>query len=340
MDERQSAAQTAQLKQHVEWLEDQLRDTRAQMAKLVQALEQANAQIWELTSRQLRSEETIGGILPQLPAIPHLDVRLGQLKDQLAGVQEHGLGLAQRHTELSRQVDATAERDRLYLNELSHRLDAVERTDTALSSRLDALEEAHRRTMETATLLRQRIDEAVRGTESFESRLTRVSEAMHRSDQDIQKLAQEMVTLFKQDEQLDERVQVYLEMTKRLEGQIAVVASDVAVKQDVIERIDLARVEIHRLEERIAGYDTGAETLRDEVTELERLVTSIEGRQKGITDRLSGLLADAAEHRVQVNDQFQRLYSLNERLQRRRIEDMERELRDLKIHAFRAAEEQ
>ncbi len=340
MDERQSAAQTAQLKQHVEWLEDQLRDTRAQMAKLVQALEQANAQIWELTGRQLRTEETVGGILPQLPAIPQLDVRLAQFKDQIAAVQEHGLGLAQRHTELARQVEAAAERDRLLFNELSHRIDAVERNDTGLSSRLEALEEAHRRALETSTLLRQRLDEAIRGTESFEARLTRVADAMHRNDQDIQKLAAELVTLFKQDEQLGERVQVYLEMTKRLEGQISVVASDVAVKQDVIERIDLARVEIHRLEERVSAYDADADTLRGEVEELERHVTSIEGRQKGLMDRLSGLLADAAEHRVLVNDQFQKLYNLNERLTRRRIEDMERELRELRIHAFRAAEEQ
>ena len=127
----------------------------------------------------------------------------------------------------------------------------------------------------------------------------------------------------------------------RIDLSFAERGSAVSVKMDGDDlAVDLGRVEVHRLEERISVIEATAGNLREMDDELTRQVAQLDGRQKGYQDRLSGLLADLAVHRAQTADQFQRLHQLNERLRRRQIEDLERDLREMRIHAFRAAEEQ
>jgi FtsZ-binding cell division protein ZapB len=128
-------------------------------------------------------------------------------------------------------------------------------------------------------------------------------------------------------------------MNKRLEAQLSTVAADVAIKQDMIEKLELHRVETHRVEERVSTLEATTEHLHDQDDELLRQVTLLEGRQKGYQDRLNGLLADFAAYRERVNEQFARLHQVQERIKRRQIEDLERELREMRVHAFRPIEE-
>lgn len=332
--------QTAALASTVAWLEDELRETRAALAKLAQAFEQTQTQLWELTNRLHRVEDAMGAISPQLAAIPRLDGQLVQLRDQLGAVQEQGVHATARLAELDRELDAAIERERQARNELTHRLEAVERQARASASRIETVEESVRRALEAVSLARQRTDEIARDVDGLEGRLGRLLEAGNRIEHEQARLAGELDGLHRQDELVLERVQVYAEMVKRLEGQISLVAADVAVKQDVLEKIELARVETHRLEERLAALEAATETLRDQSGEVERAIGLLEGRQKGFQERLTALQADLAAQRTSVNEQFQRLHQLQERLKRRQIEDLERDLREIRIFAFRTAEEQ
>lgn len=331
--------QTAALANTVAWLEDELRETRASLARLAQALEQSQAQVWELQSHIRRVEDSVAALVPQLAGIPDIDTQVRQLKDVLANVHEHSLGTSVRLTDLARQVEAAAERERQVLNEHSHRLDAVERQTQAAAARFETLDEANRRAMESITLLRQRSDESVRAIEALETRLTRVAEAGSRTEHAFERIGGEIDGLHKRDDALAERLQVYTEMNKRLEAQLSTVAADVAIKQDMIEKLELHRVETHRVEERVSTLEATTEHLHDQDDELLRQVTLLEGRQKGYQDRLNGLLADFAAYRERVNEQFARLHQVQERIKRRQIEDLERELREMRVHAFRPIEE-
>ena len=331
--------QTAALANRVAWLEDELRDARASMTKLAQALEQSQAQVWELRGHVHHVEDGVAALVPQLAGIPGLDEQLRQLKDVIARVHEQALGTDTRLAELGRQVDSAAERERQALNELAHRLDTVERQTQGTMARFDALDEGIRRGMEAVTLLRQRADEVARTVDGLETRLARVVETGGRTDHEFSRLGGEIDGLRKQDEVLAERIQVYTEMLKRLEGQISLVAADVLVKHDVFEQLDLSRVEIHRLEERVSIIESTADGLHDRDEETTRQVTLLEGRHKGLQERLTGLQSDFAGYRTYVNEQFQRMHQLQERLKRRQMEELERELRELRIHAFRSAED-
>jgi chromosome segregation ATPase len=334
-EERQSAA----LSTTVSWLEDELREAKTIIARQQQAIEQLAGQIWELTTALHRAEDLLVSLPPRLEVLPDYELQLRQLKDDFARLHELELANEARLAELSRLQAADTERERIVLNELTHRIEGTERALQATGPRFDALDEASRRAIEAVTFVRQRVEEIDREAEGLETRITRLMETTGRTEHEFARLGGEIEALHRQDATSAERVQIYTEILKRLEGQISLVSSEVAVKQDVLERIDLARVELHRLEERISVQEARAAELRDADDETRRLLTLLDGRDRGMNDRLAGLQNDLAAYRTIVAEQFHRLHQAQERARRRQIEDLEREIREMRTHAFRPVDD-
>lgn len=321
------------------WLEDELRESRATIAKLSQSLEQAQTRIGELAAYVRRVDDSVAAIVPQLAALPVLDDQLHGLKDLTGRVHEQSLITSSRTAEIARDVELLGARDRQTLNELAHRLDAVERQGQGTAMRFDHLEEGSRRAIEALTLMRQRSDEVGRSADALEARLARLADTGIRADHEFGRIGSELDSLRKQDEVISERVQVYTEMFKRLEGQIALVAADVAVKHDVGEKIDLQRVEMQRVEQRLSQLEAAFVGLHDRDGTLAEQITLTENLSRGFQSHLAQLTEDLTASRTSVSEQFQRLHQLQERLMRRHLEEMERDLRELRVHAFRIAEE-
>lgn len=334
-DERQSAA----LSTTVAWLEDELREAKTVIARQQQAIEQLSSQIWELTDALHRAEDLLATLPPRLESVSDYEGHLRQVKDEIGVEHERGLAFETRLGEIVRIQQTESERERAVLNDLVHRMENAERALQGNTPRFDALDEATRRSIESVTYVRQRLDELDRSVEGVDGRITRIAESGGRTEHEFARLTGEIEALRRQDAAVAERVQVYTEILKRLETQIAVVSSEVAVKQDVIERIELARVELHRLEERIFVQEAVATELREADEGVVRQIAMLEGRDRGLVDRLTGLQNDLANHRSAVSEQFSRLHQSQERARRRQIEDLEREIREMRTHAFRPVED-
>ncbi|MGE0539427.1 MAG: hypothetical protein AB7R89_04550 [Dehalococcoidia bacterium] len=323
----------------VAWLEDELRDAKATIARQQQAIEQLTGQLWDLTTALHRAEDLLATVPPRLEALPEYDAQIRQIKDDVSRVYEHGLAVDSRVNELTRVQQTDVERERAVLNDLNHRLDDAERRIAGNLPRFDTLDEASRRSIDATTYLRQRLDEVERSVEAFDGRVGRILEAGGRTEQEFARLAGEIETLHRQDATIGERVQIYTEMLKRLEAQITLVSSEVAVKQEVLERIELGRLELHRLEERISVQEAITSELRDADDDAARQLGMLDGRDRGLADRLAGLQSDLANYRAVVSEQFNRLHQAQERAKRRQIEEMEREIREMRTHAFRPVED-
>ena len=335
-EERQSAA----LATTVAWLEDELREAKTLLVKQQQTIDQLSSQVWELTNALHRAEDAIATVPPRLEVLPEYDSQLRQLKDDLGRLHEHGLVLESRLGEVARTQGTDAERERAVLNDLSHRIEAAERALQGSLPRFDSLDDTARRSIEAVAGVRQRLDETERAAAELDGRVTRMVAAGPRADQEFARLTGEIETLHRQDATLAERVQIYTEMLKRLEAQISLVSSEIAVKEDVLERIDLVRVELHRLEERISVQEALANEIRESDEDTDRRLSMLDGRDRGLADRLIGLQNDLAAYRTVVAEQFHRLHQSQERARRRQIEDLEREIREMRTHAFRPVEEQ
>jgi chromosome segregation ATPase len=334
-EERQPAAVATT----VAWLEEELRETKAALGRQQQAIEQLNGHIWDLATALHRTEDSIAALAPRLDILPEYDAVLHQIRDQIARLHEHGLGADARVADLFHAVQGEAERDREILNEFAHRLEAAERTVQQTHPRFEAIDEAARRTMEAVALLRQHLAELQRSHEATDTRLSRSVEAAGRTEHEFARLNGEVESLRRQDAAVADRVQVYTEMVKRLEAQISAVAADVTVKQDLLERIQLARVELHRVEERTAALEAVLNDLRQADDEAARQLSLLQGRDRGLNERLIGLQSEFATYRTVVAEQFQRLQQAQERAKRRQIEDLEREIREMRIHGFRPLDE-
>lgn len=334
-DERQ----TALLAETVAWLDAELRGTRDVTLKLARALDQSRTEIRELSGALHAIDDRVAGIVPRLTAIPEVAAQVGDVRDLLARMHDQGQAAEARMTEIARLVDTTAARERAALNDLSHRLDAVERQSGGASARFEGLEESTRRAMEATAQLRAQLDDGLRTIEGLDARLVRAIESGNRTEAEFSRIGSEMEALRRQHEMLADRIHAAAEVVKRVDNRITGVASEAAIKQGVLEAIDLQRVQTHRLEERLAGIETATESLREHAEEMSRQVKLVDGRQSGFMQRLDVLKSEAESAQAAVREQFQRLYALNERLKRLQLEQLERELRELRVHAVHTQEE-
>ena len=148
-----------------------------------------------------------------------------------------------------------------------------------------------------------------------------------------------MERLQKAQVQTGDRMQGLGEAVRRIEEQTDAVAAEVTAQRDIFERIDLLRAELHRLEDRIGGTETQRDLDRQEIEDHQRLISLLDGKDRGFADRLAMLQGELAAYRELVGEQFSRLHLTLDRQKRHQIEELQRELRDLQVNAFRPPEE-
>jgi len=238
-----------------------------------------------------------------------------------------------------RQHELESERLRQELNTAYRRTDQVERAVETSTLRFEHVEEADRRLQETATLMRQQAEQLERRDESAELRLARAFEALKRLEFAVGAIDNDLAALRKQDGVSGERVQALAEVLARVERQNDAISAEVAAQREVFERIELLRAELHRLEDRMAASETKADGQAQVLEDHQHLLGLLEGKDRGFSDRLSQLQSDALAYREQIAVQFQRIHAALDRHKRRQIEELERDLRDLKVTTFRPAEE-
>jgi DNA repair ATPase RecN len=162
---------------------------------------------------------------------------------------------------------------------------------------------------------------------------------LKRVDNEFSRLAADIEALEKQDAIRIERQQVYVEIVKRLDEQLIDVADIVNMKREMGEKLDLHRAGIRRSEERLGVIEEIDEQMHQQVEDVQRAVALIESKDKNLRDRLAVLQEQVGESQVHVAEQFQKAQSLLERQKKRLIEDLERDIREIKVNVYRPVEE-
>lgn len=320
-------------------LEDELRETKTQVAHLQQGLDHANAQIQQVTALVHQSEDTIASLVARLEEMPRLVSQMNQTRDTMIRAEDLMIAAEQRFGEELRLQQVELDRYRHNVNEIARRVDVLDRSGDGWSARCDALEEAGRYIQEAVTLMRQRMEGMERSQESADSRSLRTTESLKRYDNELARLSIELEATRQADALTLDRTQVYADSIKRLEAQISSVASEVSDQRGIFEQLDLLRAELHRLEDRVSTADGTQDVHRGQLDDQQRVLALLDGKDRGFAERLSLLQEELETFRVQMADQFQRLHQALDRQKRRQIEDIERDMRDLKVTAFRPPEE-
>jgi chromosome segregation ATPase len=330
-----SDRQAAQLASTIAWLEDNLRDNKAQIARLAQQLEEAHTQIWDLTQRLHRAEEVAGTLATQVGVVPRFHDEIASLADKVVRVEDRQVAFETRLIDVGRLQQIDADHIRAELNELVKRVDAWERLTQTWSSRFDTLEEVGRRAQDGTSVVRQRIADFERFVELVDQRGVRTAEALKRVDQEFARLATEIDALRKQDGTQSDRLQVYQEVLKRFDDELAATAQQADVRHEFDEKLELLRTMIRRSEERVAVLEALDLERKERIEDQQRAVSLIETRDRTVRERLNVLQDELATYHGHIAEQFQKLQTMFERQRRRQIEDIEREVREFKVNAYR-----
>lgn len=331
--------QAAQVASTLAWLEDNLRENKAQIARLAQIADETQSQAWDLTHRVQKAEEAAGALVSQFGVVPRLEHDLTVSSDRITRVDDRQAAVESRLVDVARQQQTDADYLRIELNQLVKRVDAWERLTQGWTGRLDTIEEIGRRAQDAASIVRQRVEEFERFIELVDQRGGRTAEALKRVDNEFTRLNAEIETLQKQDALVSDRIQVYAEFVKRLDDQIAVVARQTDIRREIDEKLDLHRAGIRRSEERLGVLEQTDEQTRARVEDLQRAIALIESKDKGVRDRLVDLQEQIGQYHAHISEQFVKTQALLEKQKRRLIDDLERDIRELKVNVYRPNEE-
>jgi chromosome segregation ATPase len=331
--------QTAQIASTLAWLEDNVRDTKAQIGRLGQQVEQAQTHVWDLANRLHRTEEATTAVGNELVVLPGLETQISSIGDRTMQLEDRQSATDARLTEAVRQQQLEVEHLRAALNELVKRVDGWERLIQHWAPRFDVLEDVGRRSQEATAVVRQRVEEFERHVEHVEQRAGRTAEGMRRYEQDLTRINLQLEDLYKRGDSAAEKIDVHAELFKRLEDAIAAVGMQTELRDEFTEKLDLLRSNVRRTEERLNAVEANDEGVRGHLEEHERAILSVDSRERLYRERLGGIQEEIASFRAHVAEQFHKAQLTVERQRRRRIEEMEREIRKLKVNGYRPPEE-
>ncbi len=96
------------------------------------------------------------------------------------------------------------------------------------------------------------------------------------------------------------------------------------------ERIELHRAERQRLEDRALRLEEELGEVRGRLEQHEQQQGRMSAQQQGLASRLDTLQEQAEEQRARLVDQLRKLTAAQERTKRRQIQELEREVREMR----------
>jgi chromosome segregation ATPase len=302
-------------------------------------MDQTQAMALDVSEKMHQQESTIADLASQGSAIVPLQEEMRQLKEVLARLQEQQVNARGQLEETVRQRMTEAERGRVEVADLRRRLEDLERQVEGWLDRQSGVEDSARRYQEGIALASARAESMEQRLGALEGRASRNHEATNRIDQEISRIDAAIQGLEREDDLQSERARVALEAARRVEAEVESERRDLRALTELSERMELLKVERQRMEDRLAQVEENANELRGLLAHQEQLLSVLDGRTQGYLGRLESLREEILRHRQEFVEHLLKLSGGQEQLKRRQIEELEREIKELKHHAVGLTEE-
>jgi chromosome segregation ATPase len=313
----------------VEWLENELRDTKARLHKVEGELEQALKQVWSLEAdvRRVAEAFSVSGSASAALAALREDVR--QLHAQIGKVEDRHSALANRTDEMFRQRQTESGRDRQDLSEVAKQAASLNKTVEHFEARVQMLEEVSRR-LEEGVAGGNLADQALeRQLEDLSTRTTRAHEAALRIDQDLSRLTSDVEKSAKDDDAEVERARVVQEHVRRLSERIDKLESIAAFPEETRELLQRATFEREQLSQRLLLIERLSAEVTERLNEFLQSVARLEQRTQTHGADLVALTGRLSELSDFTRAQLKRASQLQLRQRRRQHEALGQEIKEL-----------
>jgi chromosome segregation ATPase len=321
--------QEASAESRLQWLDEELRQTKAALNKVEHELEQALNQIWNLDSGLRKLEESSGGSGGVVAALPGVQEEIRQLRSQADTLQERQNSLAGRSEEIGRQQQADLERERQERAALLKQAEAAARSVGQFESRIQLLEESLRHVEESVSELRISHQTLRRDIEEVTNRSARHLETALRLEHQAAGLAGEIEALQKRDGEIEDRVNLFEERVHRSEERVDKFEQHLSLPLDIKEQLDRGRFERQQLAERLGKLESAAGELVERTAEFIQSLARLDQRTQGQAGSIMEIAQDLQQQRETVVDQINRLVRTMERQRRRQAEALAQEIKEL-----------
>ncbi|MSQ61680.1 MAG: hypothetical protein EXR43_03755 [Dehalococcoidia bacterium] len=340
MTTQRTRQDASELREALVWLQEQMTQVRDQVARLQQDADDSLSRLGGLS-------ELLSGVQERLlhqerQQVSMAEVRqesqlaretVAQLRERLVAMETHVGGLERQRT---------AERDHQQeeQRELAHRIDEIARVALAVESRLSVLDDGQQQTREALTSISGEVIELHDTATTLGGRTENLGDAVHRLEARGTLLEGRVQDRERADESLAERLQVIDGHVQRAVRQLdSTVAEGLQRVSDLAEQIDVLRAERARFESRLQEIEAHGSLVDERGEEHRSQLIRMAGHAQSIDERILQIEAAIQNVTEQVVIQIIRFGQTQERQKRRQVEDLEREIRELKQHARRLTEE-
>ena len=313
----------------VEWLENELRETKARLHKVEGELEQALKQVWSMDAgvKKLTEASSSSGSASATLVALREDIR--QLHGQMGKLQDRQTALANKTDEVLRQRQTETSRDRQELGELSRQVVSLIKNIEHYETRAQAIEEAARRAEETVAGVRLTDQSLERQMEEVSTRTGRAHEATLRIEQDLARIGPEIEKLTKVDDAQTERLQVMQEQLRRLGERIDKLENISAFPEEARELLQRANYEREQLAQRILLIERLSSEVTERLQEFLQSVARLDQRSQTQAAELLAVSGELNEVADYTKSQLKRVLQVLLRQRRRQHEALGQEIKEL-----------
>ncbi|MCH8949170.1 MAG: hypothetical protein IIB87_02195 [Chloroflexi bacterium] len=312
------------------WTQDQIYQLKSQVAQLGQQLEQLTTMVTKTNDSLRTMATTLQEASLGASQTPRLQEEINQSAALIMQLLDQQAEADKRLDELGRRREVDEERDQQDWSEVAKRTEQLERQVLLWHDRQSGVDEVGRRFQEGLSLLRQQAQQMEQRLELAEGKAARGVEGANRAEHTLTQVEATILALQQEDEALTERSRMTADVVQRLEITQTENLEELKRLELLAERIELHRAERQRLEDRALRLEEELQDLQGRTENSEHLQGRLGGQQQGLSSRLDSLQEMVEEQRKLLVDQIRKLTGTQDRTKRRQIQELERELREMK----------
>ncbi len=315
------------------WLHEQVGALRAQMSRMAQQGDQLQAALLDVNEKLRDAEARLREMTARTMGLPVMQDQVRQLTGLLDRIQDAEVLIDTKFEVLDRQLGEERKRDQGEKNDLYRRVQDLERRSEGMAERQSGVDDANRRFQEDVARAHLQGQGAAQRLDALETKTARTLDAMTRLEGMHAEAETALRALRREDDVLAERARLAHDVASRIENEMQAQAEEYRTLPLLAERVELLRAERQRLEDRVSRAE---ESLGDATLRLERQEESaaqLDVRMKAHDGRIDSVHTVSLDYRRSLSDQMLKLNQMIERMKRRQVDELERDVKELRVQS-------
>lgn len=315
------------------WLQDQVGQLRAQVGRFSQQGDQVQAAILDLNEKQRDTEGRLRELAARTVGLPTMQEQMRQVSGLLERIQDAEVLIDTKFEMLDRTTGEEKAREQAEKNDTFRRVQDLERRLEGIAERQGTVDDSNRRFAEDISRSHVQFQGLNQRLETVESKTGRNIDSLTRLEQAHSEIESAIRTLRREDDVLAERARLAHEIGSRLETELHAQQEEYRQLPLLAERVELLRAERQRLEDRTSRAEESLEDARTRLAREEEVTGQVETRLKAHDARIDHVHTTTLDYRRTLTEQLLKLNQMIERMKRRQVEELERQVKELRVQS-------